>query len=126
MGFRAAPDGYAIVLALDVPEMAARELPRLVEEIMAPQSPSTLAFHVLHPGGTKVVERVTATLGLEADDVASAWRVLRANGNMSSPTVLFVLAETLRDPAPEAGARGLLAAFGPGFAAELVLLEATA
>ncbi len=125
MGFRAMPDGYQIVLAPDVPEMAARELPNLVAKLTreARATPRDLRFHVLHPGGRKVLERVSAALELGERDTAAAWRVLREYGNMSSPTVLFVLEETLRAAPPALGTLGLLAAFGPGFAAELALLE---
>jgi alkylresorcinol/alkylpyrone synthase len=49
--------------------------------------------------------------------------VLADHGNMSSVTVLFVLDELLRSGGPRAGERGLLGAFGPGFGAELLLVE---
>ena len=62
-------------------------------------------------------------LGLGPEDLAPTEAVLAQHGNMSSVTVLFVLDEILRRHRPEAGTRGLLGAFGPGFAAELALLE---
>jgi len=49
--------------------------------------------------------------------------VLAEHGNMSSVTVLFVLDQILRCQRPRAGERGVLGAFGPGFGAELALLE---
>jgi alkylresorcinol/alkylpyrone synthase len=54
--------------------------------------------------------------------LAATETVLAEHGNMSSVTVLFVLDEVLR-AAPAPGALGLLAAFGPGFGAELLLVE---
>jgi alkylresorcinol/alkylpyrone synthase len=62
-------------------------------------------------------------LGLKPDDLAPTEAVLSEHGNMSSVTVLFVLDEILRRHRPAPGARGLLGAFGPGFGAELALLE---
>jgi alkylresorcinol/alkylpyrone synthase len=49
--------------------------------------------------------------------------VLAEYGNLSSATVLFVMKEFLAQPPPQAGERGLLAAFGPGFSMEMALLE---
>jgi alkylresorcinol/alkylpyrone synthase len=62
-------------------------------------------------------------LGLEPGDLAPTEKVLEEHGNMSSVTVLFVLDEILRRSRPRGGERGVLGAFGPGFGAELALLE---
>jgi alkylresorcinol/alkylpyrone synthase len=72
---------------------------------------------VLHPGGAKVLAAYEDALGLAPDRLAHARAVLRDHGNMSSPTVLFVLQRFLADPAPT-GAPGLLVGLGPGFSAE--------
>lgn len=125
MAFREAPDGYEVVLSPDVPDVAVRGLERLVGELTAEAgaTPRDLEFVVLHPGGARVVERVSAALGLAPGAVDTAWAVLRDHGNMSSATVLFVLAEALRRGVARPGALGLMAAFGPGFATELLLIE---
>ena len=75
---------------------------------------------VLHPGGRKVLEAVEAALELDDGDLRHSWDVLREFGNMSSPTVLFVLARTL---ASGASGRHLMAAFGPGFCISFGLLD---
>ena len=62
-------------------------------------------------------------LGLTEEDLAPTEAVLSEHGNMSSVTVLYVLDEVLRRHRPRAGERALLGAFGPGFCAELALLE---
>jgi alkylresorcinol/alkylpyrone synthase len=62
-------------------------------------------------------------LGLLPGDLAATETVLSEHGNMSSVTVLFVLDEILRRQRPDPGTLGLLGAFGPGFGAELALLE---
>jgi alkylresorcinol/alkylpyrone synthase len=79
-----------------------------------------LAGLVLHPGGRKVLEAVESALEIDGDDLRHSWDVLRDFGNMSSPTVLFVLARTL---ATGASGRHLMAAFGPGFSISFGLLD---
>lgn len=126
MGFRLADDGFQVVLASDVPEVATRGLPEVVRALcrQANATPRDLGFFALHPGGTRVLERVEQTLAIPRGATRHSWEVLRDHGNMSSPTVLFVLDRLLRDKDAHApGDLGVLAAFGPGFAAELALLE---
>ena len=107
-----------------------RDIPALVREMMQENVARALAAHgwaredvntfVVHPGGVKVVAAYEEALGLEPGALDSSRAVLRAHGNMSSVTVLFVLQETLkRRPV----GRGLLSAMGPGFSAEHVLIE---
>jgi alkylresorcinol/alkylpyrone synthase len=78
---------------------------------------------ILHPGGRRIIEAMSDCLGLAPDDLAPTERVLAEHGNMSSVTVLFVLDEILRAGGVRCGERGVLGAFGPGFGAELALLE---
>jgi alkylresorcinol/alkylpyrone synthase len=128
MGFVLGDDGYQVILSPDVPERAAHELPDRIDELCraAGATRSDLRFFAIHPGGARVLERVTGALRLDADVTRAAWGVYRDHGNMSGPTVLFVLERILRDSPPEPGSLGLLLAFGPGFSAEMALLEAVA
>lgn len=73
------------------------------------------------PGGPKVIEAITATLGLSDDALELTWRSLAEVGNLSSSSVLHVLRDT-RTKKP-AGGPGVMMAMGPGFCAELVLLD---
>ena len=86
-------------------------------------SRSQVDFWICHPGGPKILEAFQESLGLTRDDLAVTWECLRAHGNLSSASVLFVLHETLRRRSPKPGDRGLLMAMGPGFCSELVLLQ---
>ena len=74
----------------------------------------------VHPGGPRIVEAVRVALGLEASAVGESLGVLRSLGNMSSPTLLFVI-ERMLDAGVGFPIVGL--AFGPGLAGESVLLE---
>ncbi len=77
--------------------------------------------YVCHPGGAKVLDALEEAFNLPHRTLTHARETLRAHGNMSAATVLFVLERTLK-----AGARGrmLLSALGPGFTAGFLVLEA--
>ena len=78
---------------------------------------------ILHPGGRRIIEVMSERLGLAPADLAPTEKVLAEHGNMSSVTVLFVLDEMMRRGSIRCGEKGVLGAFGPGFGAELALLE---
>jgi len=82
-----------------------------------------LSCFVLHPGGRRILTCAEEELGLSRADLQPSWDVLRDYGNQSSASVLFVLHEWMTKRRPPAGAHGVLAAFGPGLATELALLE---
>jgi alkylresorcinol/alkylpyrone synthase len=125
MGFELRNQGLQIVLDKALAPFVRREIVPAVEGFLAPRGLSTedIDRWILHPGGRRVIEVMAEQLGLRDGDLAPTATVLAEHGNMSSVTVLFVLDEILRRHRPAAGARGLLGAFGPGFAAELALLE---
>jgi alkylresorcinol/alkylpyrone synthase len=118
-------DGFHVRLSQAVPELAVRELGVMLGALAgdAGMTARDVSFYVLHPGGARVLQVIEKALGLTPRDTAAAWAVLGTHGNMSSPTVLFVLDEVLRTPPPP-GSVGLLAAFGLGGEAGAALLEA--
>jgi alkylresorcinol/alkylpyrone synthase len=124
MGFELKDGGFHIVLDRDVPHALRGKVRPLVEQLCARNGvdPAALRFCVLHPGGRRILEDLDADLGL-AGLTEPSWDVLRDYGNLSSATVLFVLDAVLRRPPPPRDSWGLLAAFGPGFTAELSLLR---
>jgi alkylresorcinol/alkylpyrone synthase len=125
MGFELRNSGLQIRLDKGLAPFVRREVRRAVEDFLHDRGldRSRIARFILHPGGRRVIEVMAEQLGLGPCDLASTEAVLSAHGNMSSVTVLFVLDEILRRNRPAPGALGLLGAFGPGFAAELALLE---
>jgi alkylresorcinol/alkylpyrone synthase len=78
---------------------------------------------VLHTGGPRVLEATAAALGLKEDALAASWDCLRRTGNLSSASVLVVLEEVMMNRRPAEGTYSILAAMGPGFCSELVLLR---
>ena len=77
---------------------------------------------IFHPGGRKIVQTVEALFGTMGKNIDDTREVLRAYGNMSSATVLYVLERFLEKEIKE-GEQGLVLSFGPGFSAQRVLLE---
>ena len=78
---------------------------------------------ILHTGGPKVLEAMASALGLAREALDSSWEILRRTGNLSSASVLLVLEEVMLRRRPPTGTYSLLAAMGPGFCSELVLLK---
>jgi alkylresorcinol/alkylpyrone synthase len=125
MGFELRNQGFQILLDKGLARFVRREVVPAIDGFLAPRglSRSDIQRWILHPGGRRIIEVMAERLGLARADLAPTEDVLSQHGNMSSVTVLFVLDEILRRHRPPPGARGLLGAFGPGFAAELALLE---
>jgi alkylresorcinol/alkylpyrone synthase len=125
MGFHLGNGGLQIILDRELAPFVERHVEASVAGFLDRQGlrRDEIARWVLHPGGRKIIEVMACRLGLAAGDLAPTEAVLQEHGNMSSVTVLFVLDEVLRTTHPRPGDRGLLGAFGPGFGAELALLE---
>ena len=127
MGWDVVGSGFKVVLSPEVPRLVAEELPGEVEGLMqdASMSGERPDFIVAHPGGPKVLEALQDALDLGPEDLRLSWESLKAYGNMSSASVLFILHDTLQSPPPP-GSVGMMAALGPGFCAELNLLRRAA
>jgi alkylresorcinol/alkylpyrone synthase len=127
MGFDLGGDGFHLTLSKHVPEILGAEVGGPLRALLAEGqvAPEDLSFFALHPGGRRILEQVEQALGVERDRTQPAWDVLREYGNLSSAAVLFVLHEWMEKRPRAVGERGVLAAFGPGLSAELLLLEQT-
>jgi alkylresorcinol/alkylpyrone synthase len=82
-----------------------------------------IASWIIHCGGPKVLEAVADSLDLSDDALDLSWESLRHVGNLSSASVLVVLQKVLAERRGEPGTYSILAAMGPGFCSELVLLR---
>lgn len=125
VGFEQRQGYLRIILAPTIRDLAPPIIDRALNELLPPEGVerSGVRHWVMHPGGRKVIDRVQESLGLTDDDVAVSRQILRNYGNMSSPTVLFVLNEFMENGDAKAGDLGVMLALGPGFAAEAALLE---
>ena len=124
MGWHVDSSGFQLLLAPDLPDLIDRYLADDVTGFLADQdlTIADIAAWVSHPGGPKIIEAITETLGLDDDALELTWRSLAEVGNLSSASVLHVLRDT-RAKKPPSGEPGLLMAMGPGFCSELVLLR---
>jgi alkylresorcinol/alkylpyrone synthase len=125
MGFDLRETGFHIILAREVPDLIRSRIKGLVDGFLGRhhlRGEDVVAW-VLHPGGQKLLSYVEQELGLTPEQTQPSWDVLRDCGNLSSASVLFVLEKWLKNPEITPGSPGLLVGFGPGFSAEMVLLE---
>lgn len=126
MGWDVGASGLRIVLGVEVPDLVRDNLRADVDGFLADHglSRADLGWYVAHPGGPKVLEAMQDALEVDRDALGMTWDSLARIGNLSSASVLHVLADTLRERPPAPGSHGLLLAMGPGFCLELVLLRA--
>ena len=125
MGWDVVDTGFKIVLSARVPDVVRAHVGADTDRFLAEAglTRSDIDHWIIHTGGPRVLEAFKTALDLPTAALARSWRSLAEVGNLSSASVLFVLADLLADAALERGQRGLLAAMGPGFASELLLLE---
>ncbi len=125
MGWEISERGFRIVLSLGVAEIIKRHLADDVDAFLGEHGLTRdhIGSWVIHPGGPKVLEAVQAALDPQRGALDASWDCLRKVGNVSSVSVLLVLEDVLRNRRPAPGPWGLVAALGPGFCSELVLLQ---
>lgn len=126
MGFDVGGSGLRVVLGVEVPELVRTQVRGDVDAFLADcgLTRKDIRWWVSHPGGPKVLEALQEGLEIDRDALAITWASLAAVGNLSSASVLHVLADTLAQRPPPPGSWGMLMAMGPGFCLETVLLRA--
>jgi alpha-pyrone synthase len=122
--------GFLMGLSPKVPDVVIHHLPKYLEAFLSRHylTQDTIDFWAIHPGGRSIVEKIQVALKLSDALVQDSFKVLRRYGNMSSPTVLFILKRFLerhqRGLAGEQGFHhGMALAFGPGLSIEGCLFE---
>lgn len=125
MAFHVTDHGFRMRLSAYVPEVLAANVAGFVDGLLARNGlrRGQVRFWGVHPGGSKIIDHLQQRLGLTDAHLDHSRAVLRAYGNMSSPTVLFVLDDIQRRGKPQPGDYGLLMAFGPGLTMESALLQ---
>jgi len=111
-------------LSVALPRIVREEAGRLVKEIFEKTSlkKEDIKYWAIHPGGEKIIEALKDELGLPEEGVAPSRKILRDYGNMSSPTVLFVLEEIING-GMEKDDLCLMLSFGAGLSAHGMLLK---
>jgi alkylresorcinol/alkylpyrone synthase len=125
MGWDVVDTGFKILLSAKVPEVVEGRVGADVDAFLEAQGlrRSDVRHWIAHTGGPRVLEALRAGLALPEAALARSWASLREVGNLSSASVLFVLRDHLDAAEARPGDVGLMAAMGPGFACELLLLR---
>ena len=125
MGWRIDPTGLGVIFARSIPPFAQANLRPAMDSMLAAQGLDVddVDRFICHPGGVKVIEALEHSLSIGQGQLDHERTVLADHGNMSAPTVLFVL-----DRARHAGlpATSVVSALGPGFTASTVTLKRAA
>jgi alkylresorcinol/alkylpyrone synthase len=127
LGFDLLDGGLHIVLGRHLPALVRAGLGEVVDRFLALHGLGSrdIGFWVIHPGGTKLILQIEEVLGLSREQTQPTWDVLRECGNLSSASVLFVLERWMAMPNRRSGELGMMLGFGPGFSAELLLMQWT-
>ena len=125
MGWDVGGTGFKVVLAPTVADLVRTHLGADMKEFLAEHDLDArdVVRWVAHPGGPKVLEAMQDALELHDGELAVTWQSLGQVGNLSSASVLHVLQQTIDLAPPGTGLPAVMLAMGPGFCAELVLLD---
>lgn len=125
MGWDISERGFQIVLSPEVPQVIEKNLRNDVDGFLADHglTREDISSYIIHTGGPKVLDAVANALELKHGELEASWQCLDRVGNLSSASVLVVLEDFLANRRGEPGSYGLMAAMGPGFCSELVLVR---
>ncbi len=123
MAWKIGNHGFQMTLSPRIPSVIQAELYQPLTDWLAEQklSPRDVRGWAVHPGGPRVIDAVGESLGLETSQLQPSREVLAEFGNMSSPTVLFILQRL--NPPVELGEHVVMLGFGPGLQVEALLLR---
>jgi alkylresorcinol/alkylpyrone synthase len=123
MGWDVEDPGLAVVFDRAIPPFIEAGLAQAVDEMCAQMgiNRGEIDRFCCHPGGVKVIDAIESALKLNQGELNLEREVLRDYGNMSAPTVMFVLERLIAQGLPK---RVMMTAFGPGFTCAGMLLEA--
>ena len=118
--------GFEMKLSTYVPSIIKEGIAELTQTLLTKISKdlSDIRFFAIHPGGKRILENIEKELGIPREKNQAAHFVLRNFGNMSSPTILFVLYEIYSAMMHEDNEEYILSfAFGPGLTLESLVLQ---
>jgi alkylresorcinol/alkylpyrone synthase len=119
-----AEDSY-LHLARELPDLAAAGLPDLAARFLREHEleHAEIDHWIVHPGGRRIVENLQSALELSDEQAELSWEVLANHGNVGTPAIFYVLADTIARRDPQPGERGLAVTVGPGVTVGLMLLQ---
>jgi alkylresorcinol/alkylpyrone synthase len=124
MGWEVKNDGLFVIFSKSIPTLIESWLKPNVEKFLSKNqlTPTDIKHFIAHPGGLKVLEAYIKALEFDDSMIKHSFQVLKEFGNMSSATVFYVLDRFMQEEIQE-GERGIVAALGPGFSSELLLVR---
>ena len=134
MSWQLSSSGFLMTLSGYIPDLIEEDFNSLTENALqhANHSKADITHWCVHPGGKKILTAIEKSIDITAEALQHSYNVLREYGNMSSPTILFVLKEIMNElenaenlPVRQAGKKAniLGAAFGPGLTLETFILS---
>jgi prepilin-type processing-associated H-X9-DG protein len=126
MAWHLTSNGFLMVLSSYIPALIEQDFKQFFNEALAKGNCAFADINhwAIHPGGRRILEVVAQSLGLKNTDLSHAYEVLKNYGNMSSPTILFVLKSILDLQIATLKKQYTFgAAFGPGLTLESVILS---
>ena len=123
MAWEITSQGFVMTLSSYIPDLVEENFRSLVEQALnaSGNKMTDITDWCIHPGGKKILEAVHKSLGFSNGQLEDSYDILRDFGNMSSPTVLFVLEKIFKRK--KAGDKIFGAAFGPGLTMETFILS---
>ncbi len=123
MAWELSSKGFLMTLTGYVPDLIKEDFKGLVDKALGNSGNEIedVTHWCIHPGGKKILETISLSLGIDNCELKFSYEVLKDYGNMSSPTILFVLQKILNEFEQNASGRDNLifgAAFGPGLTME--------
>jgi len=124
MAWQLSSHGFLMTLSSYIPDLIQGGIKVFFEEAIEQLSinKKDIDHWAIHPGGRKVLEVVQEELGIGPGQLDSSYKTLKDHGNMSSPTILFVLKDIMDNKA-EKGDKTFCVAFGPGLTMESAILQ---
>lgn len=111
-------------LARELPDLAGAGLGEVVDRFLARNrlQREQIDHWIVHPGGRRIIENVESALDLDQQQTELSWHVLSEHGNVGTPSIMYVLRDTIEARKPDPGRRGLAVTVGPGVTVGLMLL----
>lgn len=115
--------GFNMKLSTTVPKFVEEGMKKLGKRLRGQLNGDKIDYYCIHPGGRRILEASEKALNITKAQNEWAYHVLRNYGNMSSPTILFVIERLLESHSLVDGESVLCAAFGPGLSLESMILR---
>ena len=127
MGWEIEMDGLQVVFDKSIPGLITKNFPEFYMKFLKENNveKDQIKHHLFHPGGAKVIEAFANSLEISEDNFYYSMKVLQEFGNISSPTIFFVIEEFLKGQNFSSGELGLFSAMGPGFSSDIILFTTT-